>query len=154
MPFLNVSRAIRNPMFADSFQVKRRKQTIGSNGRTVVSATILSKRGVVCATNPADLERLDDNQRMGRHLSIVTEFRLFGPAKDSSSQQYQPDIIVWRGDNYIVQSLEPYTSYGPGFVEAIVGSIDSIDFPAAQEVLNLWAMNFSAAGNAGNCAVF
>ncbi len=63
---------------------------------------------------------------MGRNLVIVTKFRLRGPAKDGSTQ-YQPDLITWEGDSYVVKTIDPYPQYGAGFIQAIVGSMDSVD---------------------------
>ena len=60
---------------------------------------------------------------MGRNLSIVTAFALQGP-----SPNFLPDRVVWNGDTYVVKWIDPYKRYGAGgFVQAIIGSIDSQD---------------------------
>lgn len=125
MPGLDVSEALTDPFFMDTFTVNRCAETISSKGRSVITRTpILDVGGVVCVAHGNDLERLPESQRMGRNLSIVTKFPLIGPAPGK-----QPDEIIWRGGTYLIKSLDPYPQYGAGFVQAIAGSTDVIDTP-------------------------
>jgi hypothetical protein len=127
-PFVDVSDILVDPDLADSFTVNRRNTSTDVHGRVVnVTQVINNVIGVVNAASGNDLERHPEIQLMGRHLSIVTRFRLTGPA-----QGVQPDIIQWQGDYYVVQALDPYPQYGVGFVQAIVGSIDSMDVALPQ----------------------
>lgn len=123
-PFLQIEDNIMlDPDLADTFVVLQRKDTVGTNGRTVITSTkVAGQLGIFCTASRNDLERLDDEQRMGRHMSVVTKFRLQGP-----SPGRQPDIVQWNGSDFIVQFVDLYTNYGPGFIQAIIGSIDSID---------------------------
>lgn len=125
-PYLDVSEALLDPTLVDQFVVTRRPEVIDAHGRSTVPAPIVFKNiiGVVTAASPNDLERLDDQDRMGRHLSIVTKFRLQGP-----SPGFKPDTITWKGDVFIVKSIDPYPQFGDGFVQALVGSIDTQDQP-------------------------
>lgn len=128
--FLDVSDVLLDPEIAQTFNVTRREQTIGFGGRTVITTTALNNVvGVVTSASPNDLERLDDNQRMGRHLSIVTKTRLYGPALAANGDQFQPDYITWYGDTYIVKDVAPYPQFGAGFIQVIAGSVDAIDQP-------------------------
>lgn len=126
-PFLDVSEVLLDPMIADRFIVNRRVQTLDSHGRVALTSTAMNGVGVVTASSGNDLDRLDDNQRMGRHLTIVTKFRLRGP-----SPGYQPDTITWKGDTFVVQAIDPYPQYGAGFVQAIAGSMDLLDQPVPE----------------------
>lgn len=120
---IDVSDILVDPDLATLFDVIRRKSVVRLNGRSEISYDAKPNvAGVVCAASNNQLVRLDDNQRMGRHLSIVTRFRLQGPAKG-----YMPDLVKWNGDVFVVMYLDPYPQYGVGFVQAIVGSQDSID---------------------------
>lgn len=123
MPTLDVSDVLLDPDIADRFTVFRRAQSVSAYGRTITTPTRFD--GVVGVVNSAgknDLARLAETQLQGRHLSIVTRWRLRGVSKD-----YQPDIIFWQDNYYLVQLLDPYPQYGQGFVQAVVGSIDSTD---------------------------
>lgn len=126
---LDVSDAFDVEML-DSFEVLRRSVVVdGASGRgTLSTERIEDVSGVVTSAGPNDLERLPDEQRMGRHISIVTEYPLRGP-----SPGFDADVVVWAGDSYVVKSLDPYPHFGPGWVQVIAGSIDSTDTPMPAE---------------------
>lgn len=130
MPDLDVSEALTDPMLTDSFDVLRRKEVLDAHGRvtTPQNQSFAGQYGVISAASPNDLERLEDSQRMGRNLSLITNFRLQGPAEVSGTE-YQPDVVVWGGDQYVVKHIDPYSRYGAGFIQAIIGSMDIIDQP-------------------------
>ena len=131
MALLDVTPLLLDPDMTDIFTVLRRTEVVGVNGRsTVVPQTFPRVHGVVTAIGPSDLDRKDDYQQMARSISIVTKFRLQGEVTGA-----QPDIVVWRGDNYLVRSLEPYPQFGPGFVQVECTSMDRTDvaFPSATE---------------------
>lgn len=127
---LDVSEVLSDPMICSTFDVIRRSEVIGQNGRVNVDAVTHGDiLGVITAAGSNDLERLDDNQRTGRNISVVTSFRLRATAPG-----YQPDLIGWQGDFYVVKMLDPYTQYGAGFVQAIAGSLDFQDAPPSDGV--------------------
>lgn len=133
MPFLDVaSETLLDPMIADRFTVKRRLETVDNHGRSTVATTTTGGIiGVVTAASPNDLERLDDMDRAGRHLSIVTKFALQMVAKDSAGNKYKPDLVNFQGNDYVVKYVDPYWKFGGvgGFTQAIVGSINHVDSP-------------------------
>lgn len=123
MPLLNVSPLLLDPDFADTFDVKRRTETIGSNGRSTVSEQTFSGIiGVVTANSPSDLDRQEGYQSMTRSISVVSKFRLRG---ETTNQQ--PDIVLWRGSNYVVKHVDLYPQFGEGFVQAECSSMDRTD---------------------------
>ncbi len=132
MAYLDVSDVLLDPEIADKFSVIRRRTSNNTYGEVSNSAsTFNGVIGVVTSSSPNDLMRLADDQLMGRHLTIVTRFRLYGPAKNATAS-FQPDIVVWMGDQFVVKNIDPYPQYGAGFVQAIVGSIDPIDMPTPE----------------------
>ena len=42
---------------------------------------------------------------------------------------YAPDLVAWRGDLYVVKTVEDLTNWGPGFVEAECISVDLAEAP-------------------------
>lgn len=112
----------------DVFDVVRRPEVIDAHGRSTVPSpeTFDDVSGVVNAASKNDLERLEESDRMGRNISVVTPFALRGPAKNGSAT-YKPDLVVWQGGTYVVKALDPYPQFGPGFVQAICGSISVVD---------------------------
>lgn len=124
MPFLDVSSVLLDPDFADRFTVIRRVESVSDYGRRVLSLTNLPAVGVVTMASPDDLKRVPEGQTFDRTLSIVSKFPFFG-----ASVGYQPDLVLWYGDLYIVVALDPYPQFGAGFSQVIVGSIDLQDLP-------------------------
>ncbi len=125
MALLDFSEVILDADLCDTIVVKRRAEAVNTSGRPVFTTqTFNDVVAVVTSAGKNDLERLPEDQRMGRNLCIVTNFKLRGPAPG-----YQPDLITWYGDDFIVKQLDPYPQFGTGFVQAIVGSIDTIDQP-------------------------
>jgi len=122
MAQLDVAEVLIDPLLATQFPVLRRTQTMGSNGVASITTLALSAIGVVTDSTPDDLDRKDDQQTMGRSLTIVTRFALRGPAPG-----YQPDIVVWAGDRFVISKVDPYPQFGRGFVQAEATSMDFID---------------------------
>lgn len=123
--FLDVSDVLLDPTFTNTFTVNRRVEVIDSNGRPSVTTTVYPNViGVICAASNNDLMRLPEDDQMGRNMSVVTKFHVQGP-----SPGVKADTIVWHGDTYIVKYVDVYTQYGAGFVEIIMGSMDSVDTP-------------------------
>ncbi len=119
----DMSDVLLDPDLTDPFVYYRQAESIDGNGRTVITpSAAINAIGVVTAASSNDLSRLEDYQMATRYMSIVTQAHL-----QMNAPGYQPDLIVWRGDNYIVKSCEPYPQFGPGFFQAIVASIDLVD---------------------------
>lgn len=145
MPLLDVSSLLFDPDFADTFNVIRREEAVSDKGRNILTlSTIENVVGVVCAASPADLRRLPEAQTFDRVLSIVSKFAFFGACVG-----FQPDLVQWRGDLYVVSSLDSYPQFGRGFTQILATSIDLQDLPIprAGELLNIdFIMNTSSPG--------
>jgi hypothetical protein len=125
MPDLDVSDAYIDPSTADRFTVIRRAETINGNGRSeLITSTIPNLIGAVYPTGDNSLVRTEDYQISRKTLTVVTSFRL-----QLSAPGYQPDIVVWNGDNFIVRALQDYSGFGSGMIVAECTSIDSQDNP-------------------------
>jgi len=122
MALLDVTDVLFDPDFTDAFNIKRRTETVGTDGRVLVGTTTTASRGVVTMAGPNDLARLDDAQRMWRVISVVTAANLRGAVNG-----YQPDVIQWRGDDFIVASIDNYPQFGRGFTQAICVGMDLVD---------------------------
>lgn len=124
MPLLDVSELTLDPDFATTFQVLRRAEANNQYGEPVLTPASMSAVGVVCQASPSDLQRLPGYDFGRRTLSICTKFRL-----QLASPGFKADVVVWRGDNYLVIDVQPYTEFGAGFVEALATSMDRLDQP-------------------------
>lgn len=132
MAFLDISDVLLDPSFTDTFQVQRRLETVDINGRSTTRTSTSNTFGVVTAASPNDLSRLPDADVYHRVLSVVTQFKLRGETADGSGSNWKPDLIVWRGDNYIVKEVDLYPQFGAGFVQAVCASEDLVDRPPSE----------------------
>ena len=124
MALLDVSEILNDPDFVDTFTVIRRAEGVSDKGRAILTLEGIAAVGVVTMAGPNDLRRLPEAQLQDRTLSIVSKFAFFG-----ASVGYQPDLIQWRNDLYIVSVLDLYPQFGRGFTQVIAPSIDLQDVP-------------------------
>jgi hypothetical protein len=124
MALLDVDNVLLDPDFTDKFNVIRRPANADNEGRLTTAGAIVfnSILGVVNIADPSDLNREDDYDIFSRAISVITQFRLRG-----QSEGFMPDIIVWRGNNYVVTNFSPFPQYGNGFYEVIAESMDKND---------------------------
>jgi hypothetical protein len=150
-PLLDVSFAVCSPMLADSFTVLRRTQTVNNFGiGSVASQTITPVYGVVAPSTENDLERFPDLEVQSKAITVITSFALRGEAEvagvrynaggynqggygGSEAISFQPDIVVWNNDNFLVRALEDWSQYAAGFILAICTSTDLVDQPPSTE---------------------
>jgi galactose-6-phosphate isomerase len=127
MTMLDVSVALTNPYTIDQFTVQRRADTVSNFGESTLTLQQLGTQyGVITPAGNNDLLRLPDEQRMKKSIVVFTSFKLRGACKDGVAQAFQPDIVVWSGNNFLVLDLEDYSHYGPGYVKAVCVMIDLI----------------------------
>ncbi|TWA71915.1 hypothetical protein FBZ84_101181 [Azospirillum baldaniorum] len=111
------------------FAVIRRQEAVGGDGfSTVTPETIGPVYGSISPTGDNSLVRQQDFQTGAKTIKVITAFRLRGPSKEAGAS-YQPDLILWGGDHYVVRDLKDWTAFGAGFVEADCSSTDFIDSP-------------------------
>jgi hypothetical protein len=127
MPMLDFSRVLTNPTLIDSFSVIRRTEVVNDYGlSTVTPQTLSGLYGVVYPSNENDLKRFPDLEIQSKALTVITQFALRGESQCQGTE-FQPDLVVWGGDNFLVRELEDWSRYGPGFILAICTSIDNVD---------------------------
>lgn len=146
MPSLDVSFILNGADIADTFHVRRRQETIGTNGRVSLNETRYNNViGVVTIGSPNDLDRGEDKQYFTRSLSIVTKFSLRG-----ETDGYQPDVVEWRGSNYVVKHIDPYPHFGAGFYQVECESMDKVD-PAVDDFTSFGSsLVFTLTSNSNN----
>lgn len=133
MPSLDLSAAFR-PEMLDTFAVIRRPEEVNDHGESEVDdEDPVETVGVVTFASPTQLERLEDEDRMGRVISVVTQYKLRAASREPG-QDWKPDQIEWpvdSGELYEVKDIQPYVRYGSGFVQALAASIAAIEAPPA-----------------------
>jgi hypothetical protein len=133
MPLMDVSEALNNPYTLDYFDVIRRAQLVNTSGEVgIPQPQIFSQvAGVVAPDNAPRLQRNPEAQIAGKILLVYTTFALRGQTQDGVPQDYQPDLVIWGGNQFIVVSVDDYSRYGTGFVKAVC---DMMDMNAMPEV--------------------
>ncbi|HVI10226.1 MAG TPA: hypothetical protein VND65_18190 [Candidatus Binatia bacterium] len=137
MPMLDVSVALTNPYTLDSFNVHRRKQTINEFGETTISDKVFAGvAGIVHPEGGNDLARRPEAQIQTKSLTVYTRFGLRSESEDcEDNSQYQPDLIEWRGDFFLVIHVEDWSQFARGYVKVTATSIDMVDQPPTPKAL-------------------
>ncbi len=115
MPFLDVSDIVEDPLFADTFMVKRFTQTVDNDGYAQTTMeTFPNVIGTVTQNSGVNLKRLADGQMTTNVITIHTKFRL-----TSSEEEFDADIVTWAGSDYTVVSVHDWSRFGNGFIMAL-----------------------------------
>lgn len=131
---IDVTDLLHDPFIAgEEFIVIRRRETINAYGeRTSHPIQRLLAVGSIQPTGNNSLVREEAYQTETKTIKVITDFLLRGPTKDKSQPQgatvtFDPDIVIWRGDSYVVKSIDDYSQYGIGMVQAECASVDYVD---------------------------
>ncbi len=114
MPLLDVTEVLLDPDFADTTLVCHRQiQSRDDDNFTTNTQQDIPFSGVVTVDRSLEARRMAAGQNINGAILIVTQFRL---------TQGQPgldaDVVTYRGREYRVTFVDPYTAYGAGFVQA------------------------------------
>ena len=115
--------ALASWMLNDRFDVVRRTEIVGRDGRVqrdTLPVTFPGVRGVVGPAAPNDMDRTSDLDLSRSTLTAITTFRLQGPSPGKL-----PDHVMWHGNSYQVLAVNDYSAYGPGFVQATLQMVDA-----------------------------
>lgn len=149
MPSINVNRVLSSPRIAaQTFLVVRRAEEI-VRGRPVLSAWFLPAGGSVTPTGDNSLVREEAYSMQENSIKVVTAFRLRSVSVDALGVKFQPDIVRWNGADYLVKTLNEYTQFGPGFVEADASSFAYVGPPPQLALAAAGGLDFEWPQNSG-----
>lgn len=115
MPFLDTSDVLCDPDFCDTtLKCTRSVVVTNEQGVGVATTKIFGFSGVVTSDSGDVLKRVPGGEYVVGSILICTRTRLIEAAKG-----YTADIVSWDGNNYTVATVNNYSTYGVGFVEAI-----------------------------------
>lgn len=126
MPFLDLSELSTDPDFVEEINViVIRRPIVMVKGRPTVPNPV-TYPSVTMSVQPGgnSLEREDDKEFAPKTMNVFTKFRL-----QTAAPGYLPDYVIWNGDNFIVQSIDDYSRWGQGYIDATIASVDSLDLP-------------------------
>lgn len=114
MPTLDVTDVLLSPELLDTtLVVKRSEQTVDNDGFAQNTVTQTQFGGVVTVDRSLEAKRMQAGQVINGAILIVTTYRL-----TSGNTGVDADIVTYRGRDYRVTFVDPYTAYGAGFVQA------------------------------------
>lgn len=152
MSFLDVTDILLDPDVAgQSFTVVRRPEGVNGSGEGVPRSLVIPN--VVGSVTPVGDNSLTREVTFGTQnqaIRVITAYRLRGAtAEPSTGLQFQPDLVLWHGDYYVVSVVNDYTPYGGGFIEAECVSYDYQEVPASVARPQVGRANFNQANQGG-----
>ena len=126
MPFLDVTEVLLDPDFMDTTLVCHRQiQTTDSDNFATNTVQDIPFSGVVTVDRALEAKRMAAGQNINGAILIVTQFRLTqGQAANGTDPELDADVVTYNGRNYRVTFVDPYISYGAGFVQAHCELVD------------------------------
>lgn len=128
MPQIDVSEVLTDPyLAAEPYVVLRRFETVTSGGVVQIKVTRYNTHGNIQPVGQNSLMREEAFQTRTKTIKVYTNFMLRSASK-AITQTYQPDLVLWKGDYYLVVTAEDFSQYGVGMVEAECSSVDYQDY--------------------------
>lgn len=126
MPLLDVTDVLLDPDFMDTSLVCHRQiQTVDSDNFATNTVQDISFSGVVTVDRALEAKRMAAGQNINGAILIVTQFRLTqGQVANGTDPELDADVVTYNGRNYRVTFVDPYISYGAGFVQAHCELVD------------------------------
>ncbi|MDC9593510.1 head-tail adaptor [Xenorhabdus sp. IM139775] len=114
MPLLDVTDVLFDPDFCDPSLAYRRRQTvIDDDGFPTTQDPVTRFSGVVTVDRSVEAQIRLSGQTVTGNILIITTERLIAGATGKIG-----DIVTYQNRDYLVKSVDPYTAYGAGFVQA------------------------------------
>lgn len=126
MPDLDVSDVFFDPDFVDTSLVCHRQvQTLDEDNFPVNTPQDYPFFGIVTVDRSLEAARMAAGQNINGAILIVTQFRLTqGQPGSDIHPKLDADTVTYQGRIYRVTLVDPYTRYGPGFVQAHCELVD------------------------------
>jgi hypothetical protein len=107
---INVADLLRDPDFAQTFQVIRSTGYFGNEGEYIqTQAAPVNMVGVIQPAKQQDMVRfLPEGERLGNQIVIYCDQEI----KSSDATSKESDIIIWRGGKYRVGQAKRWLDHG------------------------------------------
>jgi hypothetical protein len=128
MPLHDVNDAL-DDSFLDQVTVIRRMVVVNDRGRRVDSETAFSIMAVVTASTPNDLQSLPEYNYMGKAITVCASSEQYSDRAvlQGPSDHHSADQLLWHGSVFLVMSIDDYSGYGRGFIQATAVSMTQPD---------------------------
>ncbi|WP_387467142.1 head-tail adaptor [Photorhabdus sp. RM323S] len=114
MPLLDVTDVLFDPDFCDTtLKYTRRTVIVDDDGFATSEKTTKGFAGVVTVDSSLEAQIRMSGQVVSGNILIITTTRLIAGETDKAG-----DVVTYQNRDYLVKSVDPYTAYGAGFVQA------------------------------------
>lgn len=124
MANLDVNDVLLDPLLSTDFSVRRRSETVNQQGRNELLEELFEGQRGIITWEDNSLNRMPDGSIAQESIKVVTPFSL----RDASFG-FQPDVIIWKGAEYLVTSVRANRHIGRGFTRATATSTRATDNP-------------------------
>lgn len=109
---IDVTELLCDPDFVSPITLIHRKTQVNALGENVLTESGVATIGCIQPMSGKTLQRLPEALRVGDNQT----FYIKGNVTADRSSKY-PDIIVFRGQRYVIQMVFDWTNWGQGWVE-------------------------------------
>lgn len=129
MPSIDVTSVLISlGIAAQEFSIIRRQEIVNQYGESVKTEVAIGP--LVGAVQPIGERSLIREEVYSTGLNGITvwsQFPLNNVVRNAGNETYQPDLVYWKGDYYVVRMQEDWTQFGAGFTK-----VECIGFDYAQ----------------------
>jgi hypothetical protein len=120
MPFIDVSDLLYDSYIAgEKFTVYRRTEVVNQYGENLIAVIIFDNiAGQISPHIPSRLLREPSFTSREKYIQVITPWFITGGGVDALNNLYQPDLVLWKNNLYIVKAAQDYSKYGTGFIVA------------------------------------
>lgn len=131
MPSIDVTDVLVSLGIAcQEFSVVRRQETVNQYGESVKTEVAMGPFiGAVQPIGERSLLREEMYSTATNGITVWSTFPLNNVAREADGTKYQPDLVYWKGDYYIVRSQDDWTQFGAGFTKVECIGFDYVQKP-------------------------
>lgn len=107
MALLNVADVILDPLFVQSFGVKRQSGAWTKGAWVPGTVSNLTLTGTIIPASPKDIDQIPEGDRITGMMAFYTTAETFVTRSTGTS-----DVLTWNGEDYKVMLVNPYSDYG------------------------------------------
>lgn len=109
---VDVTDLLVDPTFTDSISIINRTPTVNAFGENSLAEVTVNTIGVVQPATGKTIQRLPEALRVAN----ISSFWVRGTIVADGTSEY-PDLLVFNGKRYQVQSVNDWTNWGGGWCE-------------------------------------
>jgi hypothetical protein len=148
MPLVDVTELLTDPDIAGQFfTIIRRQEIVNNFGESTWVIQKIPTIGSVQPSGDNSLIREDGLDAQSDSIKLCTTFRLRGVSKGPNASRFKPDIVLWMGNYFEVITVNSWSDFGAGLIDAEATSVHYVDLPADTLRPYVGQLNFTQGAN-------